>query len=82
VPAHTAIAYMMNVDPAVIDALRNRTELPTDKLQALHLTTAALIATLLSPAITFSQQGNTMTEDEQAALATITSSILRSGVSY
>jgi len=43
VPAHTGIAHMMNVDNAIIEALRNRTELPTAKLQALHLTTLALV---------------------------------------
>jgi len=43
VPAHTAIAYSMNVDPAVINALRERTELPSHKLQTLHLTTLALV---------------------------------------
>jgi len=35
------------------------------------LTTAALITALLSPAITFSQQGNPMTEDQKSVLATI-----------
>jgi len=43
VPAHTSIAHMMKVDSAVTDALRNRTELPTKKLQTLHLTTLALV---------------------------------------
>jgi len=43
VPAHTGIAHMMKVDSAVTDALRNRTELPTKKLQTLHLTTLALV---------------------------------------
>jgi len=43
VPAHTGIAHMMKVDSAVTDALRNRTELPTKKLQILHLTTLALV---------------------------------------
>jgi len=43
VPAHTGIAHMMNVDDAIIEALRNRTELPTAKLQTLHLTTLALV---------------------------------------
>lgn len=42
-PAHTAIAHMMKVDNAIIDALRNRTELPTKKLQVLHTTTLALV---------------------------------------
>jgi alkylhydroperoxidase family enzyme len=43
VPAHTGIAQMMKVDPAITDALRNRTELPDNKLQVLHLTTLALV---------------------------------------
>ena len=43
VPAHTAIAQMMKVDEAVINALRNQSELPTRKLQTLHLTTLALV---------------------------------------
>ena len=43
IPAHTGIAQMMKVDNAIIDALRNRTELPTQKLQALHTTTLALV---------------------------------------
>jgi len=43
IPAHTAIAHMMKVDATIIDALRNRTEMPTEKLQALHLTTLALV---------------------------------------
>jgi alkylhydroperoxidase family enzyme len=34
---------MMKVDPAISDALRNRTELPDNKLQVLHLTTLALV---------------------------------------
>ena len=43
VPAHTAISQMMNVSPAINDALRNRSELPDHKLQVLHLTTLALV---------------------------------------
>jgi len=43
IPAHTAVAHMMKVDATIIDALRNRTEMPTEKLQALHLTTLALV---------------------------------------
>jgi alkylhydroperoxidase family enzyme len=43
VPAHTGIAQMMKVDPAISDALRNRTELTDNKLQVLHLTTLALV---------------------------------------
>ncbi len=36
VPAHTAIANMMKVDTSLSEALRNRTEMPTEKLQVLH----------------------------------------------
>ena len=43
VPAHTAIAKMMRVDDAITAALRGRSELPTKKLQVLHLTTLALV---------------------------------------
>ncbi|WP_085905769.1 carboxymuconolactone decarboxylase family protein [Kiloniella majae] len=43
VPAHTAIAHSMKVDPAIIDALRNKTDLPTEKLQILRRTTLALV---------------------------------------
>ena len=39
VPGHTAIAKAMKVDDAIINALRNRTALPTEKLQVLHNTT-------------------------------------------
>ncbi len=42
VPAHTGIAHMMKVDPAITDALRNRTALPSAKLQALHDMTLSL----------------------------------------
>jgi len=43
VPAHTGIAHMMKVDQAIIDALINKTELPTKKLQVLHETTLQLV---------------------------------------
>ena len=43
VPAHSAIANMMNVDVKITDALRNRQALDDEKLQALHLTTLALV---------------------------------------
>lgn len=43
VPAHTAIANMMNVDPAITEALRNSTALPTEKLQVLHETTLEIV---------------------------------------
>ncbi len=36
VPAHTAIAHSMEVDPALTEALRNSEAMPTAKLQALH----------------------------------------------
>jgi alkylhydroperoxidase family enzyme len=42
VAAHTAIANMMKVDPAITAALRNGTALPTEKLQVLHATTLEL----------------------------------------
>lgn len=43
VPAHTAIAGMMKVDPAITEALRNQTAMPTEKLQVLHDTTLAMV---------------------------------------
>jgi len=43
IPAHTGIAHMMKVDNAIIEALRNSTKLPTEKLQVLHTTTLALV---------------------------------------
>ncbi|MCF6178021.1 MAG: hypothetical protein L3J63_01340 [Geopsychrobacter sp.] len=43
VPAHTAIANMMQVDPALTEALRNQTAMPTEKLQTLHDTTLAMV---------------------------------------
>jgi len=43
VPAHTGIAKMMNIDDAIIDALREGKELPDKKLQVLHETTLALV---------------------------------------
>lgn len=43
VPAHTGIAHMMKVDEKIINALINRTELPTKKLQVLHETTLLLV---------------------------------------
>lgn len=36
VPAHTGIANMMSVDESLSEALRNRTAMPTKKLQILH----------------------------------------------
>ncbi|MCL1157121.1 carboxymuconolactone decarboxylase family protein [Shewanella inventionis] len=43
VPAHTAIANSMNVDPAITQALRNKTALPNAKLQALHDATLSIV---------------------------------------
>jgi alkylhydroperoxidase family enzyme len=43
VPAHTGIANMMEVDPALTEALRNSEPMPTEKLQALHDTTLAMV---------------------------------------
>ena len=43
VPAHTAIAKMMKVDDSITEALRNRTELPSSKLQVLHQTTLSIV---------------------------------------
>lgn len=43
VPAHTAIANMMKVDPALTEALRNQEPMPTEKLQVLHDTTLAMV---------------------------------------
>lgn len=43
VPAHTAIAHSMKVDPAITEALRNETALPTAKLQALREFTLAMV---------------------------------------
>ena len=42
VPAHTMIANMMSVDPAITEALRNRTAMPSEKLQALHNMTLSM----------------------------------------
>ena len=43
VPAHTGIAHMMKVDPAITEALRNRTAMPTEKLQVLHDFTLSVV---------------------------------------
>ncbi len=43
VPAHSAIAKMMKVDDAITNALRNSTALPSEKLQALHEMTLAMV---------------------------------------
>ncbi|MEM9070876.1 MAG: carboxymuconolactone decarboxylase family protein, partial [Myxococcota bacterium] len=43
VPAHTAIAHMRKVDPAVTDALRDGTPLPTERLEVLRSLTLELV---------------------------------------
>ncbi|RMF16213.1 MAG: carboxymuconolactone decarboxylase family protein [Gammaproteobacteria bacterium] len=43
VPAHTAIAHMMKVDPALTEALRNEAPLPDARLQTLKDTTLELV---------------------------------------
>lgn len=43
VPAHTGIANMMNIDPAITEALRNETPLPSEKLEALRNITLSLV---------------------------------------
>lgn len=43
VPAHTGIAEMMNIDPAITTALRNKTPLPDTKLQALQDATKSIL---------------------------------------
>ena len=43
VPAHTGIAHSMNVDAGLIEALRDKKRMPTDKLQTLHETTLSIV---------------------------------------
>ena len=43
VPAHAAIAHMMKVDPALTQALRDRTALGDDKLEALRNMTLSVV---------------------------------------
>ena len=43
VPAHTGIAHMMKVDPALTEALRTGAVMPTEKLQVLHDTTIEMV---------------------------------------
>ena len=43
VPAHTAIANKMKVDPALTEALRDQKPMPTAKLQALHDMTLSMV---------------------------------------
>ncbi|RED18611.1 carboxymuconolactone decarboxylase family protein [Pontivivens insulae] len=42
VPAHTGIAHMEKIDQPIIDALRDETPLPTEKLEALRTFTLAV----------------------------------------
>lgn len=43
VPAHTMIANMMNIDPAITEALRNETPLPEPRLESLRTFTLAVL---------------------------------------
>ncbi len=43
VPAHTAVAHMMNIDEGLIQALATGSAMPTEKLQTLQDTTLSLI---------------------------------------
>jgi len=43
VPAHTAIAKAMKVDDAITEALRNKTELPSSKLEVLRSMTLSMV---------------------------------------
>ncbi|WP_439859145.1 carboxymuconolactone decarboxylase family protein [Pseudomonas sp. MBLB4136] len=43
VPAHTAIAKSMKVSDTIVEALRNETALPSDKLEALRTFTLAML---------------------------------------
>jgi alkylhydroperoxidase family enzyme len=43
VPAHTAIANMMEVDEGIIEALRNETPLQSEKLEVLRRTTLLIL---------------------------------------
>lgn len=43
VPAHTAIAKMMKVDDAIIEALRNETTIPNEKLETLKQVTLSIV---------------------------------------
>ncbi len=45
VPAHTGIAKMMKVSDEIIDALRNETPLPSEKLEALRTFTIQMVRT-------------------------------------
>ena len=56
VPAHTGIAKMMDVSDDIIEALRNETPLPNDKLEALRTFTLAVM----------NKQGNVSKQDLEA----------------
>ncbi|GLS90503.1 hypothetical protein GCM10007916_15700 [Psychromonas marina] len=43
VPAHTGIAHAMQVDAKLTEALRNETEMPTERLQVLRDTTLSMV---------------------------------------
>ena len=43
VPAHTAVAHSMQVDPALSETLRNGEKMPTEKLQALQDLTLSIV---------------------------------------
>lgn len=43
VPAHTAIAHMMKVNPTLTEALRNSEAMPNEKLQILQNTTLSIV---------------------------------------
>jgi alkylhydroperoxidase family enzyme len=43
VPAHSAVAHMMKVNPALTEALRNTEAMPTEKLQVLHDVTLSMV---------------------------------------
>ena len=59
VPAHTAIANMMKVDPSLTEALRNQEAMPTLKLQALQNMTLSVVR----------NRGNVSDEDISAFFA-------------
>ena len=43
IPAHTAIAHSMKVDISIVDSIRNEQPIVDDKLEALRLTTLAMV---------------------------------------
>jgi len=43
VPAHTAVAHMMEIDKSLIDAITNQEPLPSEKLQVLQSTTLKIV---------------------------------------